>query len=256
MTKANFPKTSNSNTRTGGLQSQAMLSAHLGTFPLFEGVDEEILKALTTALQLRTAERGQIILNKGSIGNHLLFLISGRLQAIEITEEGHQIGLSFLTEGDFFGELAVIDGLLRSATVIACEASLYALLPRSQALALIHNNPLIAERVLRRLAASVRKASDFRAILGIPNAFQRVYAFLDYLAKKNPGGLVTIDSLPTQHEIAIMINTSRETVSRAIRVLTQQGIVEKDLKRLIVRQPEALRDAMNAFKQPLVQLSP
>ena len=59
---------------------------------------------------------------------------------------------------------------------------------------------------------------------------------------------MVIDRLPTQQEISIMVNTSRETVSRAMQVLIQRGVVEKDLKRLIVRKPETLRQEINALK--------
>lgn len=125
---------------------------------------------------------------------------------------------------------------------------MYALLSRPQALELIHNNPLVAERVLKRFAVSIRRASNFRMILGIPNAFQRVYALIDYLAQKSQSGLVVIDRLPTQQEISIMINTSRETVSRAIHLLIQRGIVEKDMRRLIIRRPDVLRAEFTATK--------
>jgi CRP/FNR family cyclic AMP-dependent transcriptional regulator len=140
--------------------------------------------------------------------------------------------------------------LPRSATVVACEPSIYALLPRLHALDLMHNNPLIAERMFKRLATGIRRASNLRTILGIPAAFQRVYALLDFLSQKSPGGLVVIERLPTQQEISIMINTSRETVSRAIQALIQRGVVEKDLKRLIIRQPEVLREEVNLTKPP------
>ena len=229
-------------------KQRQVINIHLNRLPLLEGVDEATLKKIAGVLQVRTADRGQAILHKGGTGDHLLFLLSGRLQAVDLTEDGREIGLSFLVVGDYFGELSVIDGLPRSATVVACEPSIYALLPRAQALELMHNNSLIAERMFKRLAAGIRRASDFRTILGIPNAFQRVYALLDHLAKISPGGLVVIEKLPTQQEISIMINTSRETVSRAIQVLIQRGVVEKDLRRLIVRKPEILRDEGNAPK--------
>ena len=218
----------------------------LNKLPLLEGVDEDTITRVAQVLQVRTANRGQAILHKGSVSDHLLFLLSGRLQAVDITEDGREIGLSFLMAGDYFGELSVIDGLPRSATVVACEPSTYALLPRAQALALMHNSPLVAERMFKRLAVGIRRASNFRMILGIPNAFQRVYALLDYLSRTGPGGLVVIERLPTQQEISIMVNTSRETVSRAIAVLIQRGVVQKDLKRLIVRQPDALRQESSA----------
>lgn len=234
-------------------KQQQVINIQLNKLPLLAGIDEVALKKMAGALQVRTADRGQPILHKGGAGDHLLFLLSGRLQAVDITEDGREIGLSFLTAGDYFGELSVIDGLPRSATVVACEPSIYALLPRTHALELMHNNPLIAERMFKRLAVGIRRASSFRTILGIPNAFQRVYALLDYLAKTSPGGLVVIERLPTQQEISIMVNTSRETVSRAIQVLIQRGVVEKDLRRLIVRKPETLREEVNAPKPPVNQ---
>ena len=229
--------------------SRPAITIHLNNIPLLTGVDEATLRQVASVLQVRSAERGGHILHKGDTGDHLLFLLSGRLQAVDITEGGREIGLSFLEPGDYFGELSIIDGMPRSASVIACEPSMYALLSRPHALELIHNNPLVAERVLKRFAASIRRASNFRTILGIPNAFQRVYALLDYLAQKNQGGLVVIERLPTQQEISIMVNTSRETVSRAIHMLIQRGVVEKDLRRLIVRRPDVLREELTVTRQ-------
>ena len=68
-----------------------------------------------------------------------------------------------------------------------------------------------------------------------------MYAVLNQLAKPVPGNMVVIASMPTQQDIAAMVNTSRETVSRALQVLLQKKVVEKDMRRLIVRQPELLR---------------
>lgn len=227
-----------------------VITFQLNKLPLLAGVDDAAIQTMAGLLLVRTAATGQAILHKGQVGEHLLFLLSGRLQAVDITEDGREIGLSFLQAGDYFGELSVIDGLPRSANVVACEPSIYALLPRTHALELMHNQPLIAERMFKRLASGIRRASNFRTILGIPNAHQRVYALLDYLAKTSQSGLVVIERLPTQQEISIMINTSRETVSRAMQVLIQRGVVERDLKRLIVRKPETLRDEVNAVKPP------
>jgi CRP-like cAMP-binding protein len=224
--------------------ARQVITVHLQKIPLLAGIATEALNQVGTALLLRTVERGQHVLHKGSAGDHLMFLLSGRLQAVDLTEDGREIGLSFLTPGDYFGELAVIDGLPRSASVVACETSLLALLPRAQALVLIYQNPLVAERLLKRMATTIRTAANYRTILGIPNAFQRVFALLNQFAKTAPGGLVVIENMPTQQEISIMVNTSRETVSRAIHILIQKGVVEKDMRRLIVRQPETLRKSV------------
>lgn len=223
--------------------ARQVITIHLQKIPLLAGVDSKVLAQVGAALQLRTVERGQYVLHKGSVGDSLLFLLSGRLQAVDLTEDGREVGLSLLVAGDYFGELSIVDGLPRSASVMACETSLVALLPRPQALALIYHNPLVAERLLKRMATTIRTAANYRTILGISNAFQRVFALLNQFAEAGPSGLIAIEKMPTQQEIAIMANTSRETVSRAIQTLVQKGVVEKDMRRLIVRQPEMLHKA-------------
>ena len=221
-----------------------VITIHLQNIPLLKGVEQAVLERVAPAFLVRNFARGGFVLHKGGNGEHLLFLLSGRLQAVDVSEEGREIGLSIIMPGDYFGELAIIDGLPRSASVIASEASLVALLPRIQALELIYNTPLVSERMLTRMASKIRDQSNYRAILGIPNAFQRVFALLNQFSKVAPGGLVVIDKMPSQQEIAIMVNTSRETVSRAIHALIQKGVVEKDMRRLIIRLPDALREAV------------
>ena len=233
-------------TESAGDSPRQVVTVHLRNIPLLKGVDRATLEKVAAALQVRTIRRGGFVIHKGGSGDHLLFLLSGQLQAVDVTEDGREIGLSIISPGDYFGDLAVIDGLPRSASIVACETSIVAYLPRVQALDLIYNNPLVAERMLKRMASKIRLASNYRAILGIPNAFHRVFALLNQFVKTAPGGLVVIDKMPTQQEIAIMANTSRETVSRAIHTLIKQGVVEKDMRRLIVRMPEALRYANNS----------
>lgn len=223
-----------------------VLSDHLQSFPLLEGLDVPTLEKVASALQIRTMARGAFVLRKNARSEHLLFLLSGRLQAVNVTEDGRETGHSFIGPGDYFGDLAVIDGLPLAVSVVASETSLVAFLPRVQALELIYNNPLVAERLLKKMALIIRAAADYQAILSIPNAFQRVFALLNQSAKTGPGGLVVIEKMPTQQEIATRVNTSRETVSRAIQVLIQKGVVEKDMRRLIVRLPNVLREAVVA----------
>jgi CRP-like cAMP-binding protein len=213
----------------------------LQKIPLFKNLNAEAFEKLTKLVQLSYVMRGQTVIRKGNTDDNLHFLLVGRLQAIDLTEDGREVGLNFLSSGDYFGELSVIDGLPRSATVVATENALIAVLSRAHALDLIYNNPSIVEHILKKLTGSIRQASNYRGILAIPNAFHRVFALLNQMIITAPGGLVVINNMPTQKEIAIMVNTSRETVSRALHYLIQEKIVEKDLRRLIVRKPDELR---------------
>ena len=92
--------------------------------------------------------------------------------------------------------------------------------------------------MLRHLADKIQRDSEFRALLSIHNTSRRIYTFLQLFRKPTPGGDDVVDNLPTHQDIANMINTSRETVTRAILHLVQQGIIEKELQRLVIRKPD------------------
>lgn len=209
--------------------------------PLLEGLSLSTMKDLSKKVHIRQIRRGQWVIRKGSTGDQLYFLLAGRLQVVDITDSGKEIGLSFLSRGDYFGELSVIDGLPRTSSVLAITDAEIATLSRQSALELMHNHPSVAERMLKNMASMIRNANAYRAILAITNANQRVYALLEKMVHLAPGGLHVIDPLPKQQEIAIMINTSRETVSRAIHSLINIKVIEKDLRRLIIRDLEKLQ---------------
>lgn len=213
----------------------------LRKFPLFANLPEEELKVTSSLLRLKNYGRREIVCRKEEAADGLYLLFSGSLQAVDIAEDGREIGLNLIKPGSFFGELSVIDGLPRSAHIVALQPSLVGVIPQAAAREAFYKLPATAEAMMRHLTALVRNLSTFRALLAIPNAQQRVYALLMQLGQQMPGGLVVIQNLPKQQEIAIMINTSRETVSRAIAHLVALGVVEKDFKRLIVRDPNRLR---------------
>ena len=213
----------------------------LRKFPLFANLPEDELKVTAGLLRLKTFARREIVCRKEDAADGLYLLFSGLLQAVDIAEDGREIGLNLIKPGNFFGELSVIDGQPRSAHVIALQPSAVGVIPQNAAREVFYKLPATAEAMMKHLAALVRNLSAFRALLAIPNAQQRVYALLQQLAQHMPGGLVAIQNLPRQQEIAIMINTSRETVSRAIAHLVATGVLEKDFRRLIVRDPNRLR---------------
>lgn len=222
-------------------EGQQTITVHLQKIPLLSDLDSGTLSQVGMSMLFRKVEKGNYILHKGGAGDYLLFLLAGRLRVVDLTEDGREIGLSMLSPGDYFGELSIIDGQPRSASVVASEPSLIALLPAAQAANLIFSYPTVAKRVMQRLTQKIRSDSNHRAILGIQSARRRVYALLEQLVRIAPGGLTVIENVPPQQEIAIMANTSRETVSRAVQALIQKGVIEKDLRRLIVRQPEQLK---------------
>lgn len=207
---------------------------------LFQGLNAKLLSELDALMHVKEFAKKDYVVHKGERGENMLFLLEGRLIVMDENAEGRQTGLNFIEPGEFLGELAVIDELPRSASVMAIAPSKVALLSKVHARKLIFNHPLVAERMLKHLALKVRATTDFRALLGIPNAFQRIFSLIHLLGKPDPGKLITIENMPTHEQIALMANTSRETVTRAIQILNDNKVIEKDNRRLIIRFPDKL----------------
>ena len=221
------------------------LQVHLRKIPLLaELSDEEILR-IKPDFRIRQYAKREVVLHKGGSGDGLMFLLAGQLQVIDVTEDGRAIGLRMLAPGDFFGEIALITNSTRTASVVAMTDALVAFLPTATAMHLFSHSPSVASQMLRHLAQKIQRDSEFRALLSINNTAKRIYSFLVLMQKKNPDGTV-VENLPTHQDIANMINTSRETVTRALLALTQQGIVQKEPHRLIILQPEALQKLVQA----------
>jgi CRP-like cAMP-binding protein len=220
---------------------QVNLQIHLRKIPLLSQLSDEEMVRVKTDLRIRQYAKRDIVLQKGAPGDSLLFLLTGSLQVIDITEDGRAIGLRMLQPGDFFGEIAVINGSLRSASVVALTPVLVALLPRSTALHLFAHSPSVANQMLKFLAEKVQRDSEFRALLSIHNTSRRIYTFIDLMKEKKDGDVHVVENLPTHQDIANMINTSRETVTRTLLTLVQQGIIQKGTHKLIIIKPDALQ---------------
>jgi CRP-like cAMP-binding protein len=219
----------------------AQVQVHLRKIPLLAQLSDADMQAIKTELRFRRYNKRDIVLQKGGNGDGLLFLLSGQLQVIDVTEDGRAIGLRMLNPGDFFGEIAVINDSKRTASVVALSPVLVAFLPAPAALHLFSHSPPVAQHMLRHLAEKIQRDSEFRTLLSINNTTRRIYTFLVLMKKNQPGSGDVVENLPTHQDIANMINTSRETVTRALLTLVQQGIVEKDTHRLIIRDPQALQ---------------
>lgn len=201
----------------------------------------ELLR-LGELITLRELARREVVFNKGDAAQALCFLLEGRLQAVDFTVDGREVGLYFVDAGDYFGELAVIDGKPQPEYMIAVAKSHMAILPRLEARALMLNVPSIAEQLMARLANRLRLVSAQRTLLALSNPAQRVCAQLALLTDSVVGGTGIIRQAPTHQEIAIMINTSRETVTRVFQVLQLRGILKRDGHALAVTDPGYLED--------------
>jgi CRP-like cAMP-binding protein len=212
----------------------------LSKFPLLEGLPQEILLHLASEMVERKFARREVVIAKEQSAHELGFLVEGRLQGVDFTVDGRGAGLYFVDPSDFFGELSVVDGQRPAEHVIASARSTAVFLPGKPARALLFDHALIAQRVLTRLAARVRDVTAQRTLLGLPNPFQRLCVQLLQLARPGCDGVPCADPAPTHQELAMMINSSRETVTRAFQTLALHEAIRRDGNLLYLMKPAFL----------------
>lgn len=208
------------------------------------------LEELSRTLSERRVQRREVVVKLGDAGGGLGLLIEGRLQTVSFTLDGKEVGTDFVDAGDFFGELSVIDGQPAPEYVIAVAPSRVAMLDRDRARELMFSTPAGAAAVAARLAERLRRSATHKAVLALPSSFQRVCAQLAALARPADGGGLRVHVAPTHQEIAIMVNTSRETVTRTLQFLLGLQVVAREGHDLIVLRPELLRQAVDGSFAP------
>jgi CRP-like cAMP-binding protein len=211
----------------------------LRSVSIFADLGPADLSALERLAEVREFAGGAVVASQQDAGDALYVLVQGKVKVVLYGESGREIILSiFKAPGDFFGEMSLLDGEPRSATIIAAERSRLLVLSRRDFQGHLERNPRTALRVLTELSRRLRRADAVIGNLALLDVYGRLAGKLRELAaaegEEIDGGVV-LRQRPTQSEIAAMIGTSRETVSRALSDLARRGYVVVSGKRLVLR---------------------
>ena len=203
----------------------------LSTFAIFKPLPEAVLSELAKQATLnKFASRG-VVLRAGEKDDHLCFLFEGRLQGVDFTIDGREVGIYFVEPGDFCGELGLFDQGLQPEYVIALTQAVVISVPMAHLRELMLKTPSIATMLGAKMALRVRQLSSHRSLLALPNVAQRVCCQLWALVPESAKGgnkAAEIKNPPTHMEIAIMLNLSRETVTLVFQSLQNRQIVKRD----------------------------
>ncbi|MFQ5776181.1 MAG: Crp/Fnr family transcriptional regulator [Kiloniellaceae bacterium] len=215
---------------------QAGGARSLAGIEIFEGLEEAERRRLEGRCQWRRYGPGESILERGGESREVLFIVQGAVNIVNYSLSGREVAYATLRTGECFGELSAIDGRPRSASVVAAEPTLVAVLRSEQFLDLLKQRAEITFRVLERLTNMVR-SGDVRIMeLSTLAATQRVYAELLRMAERDVAvpDLWVIHPLPPLREIASRVGTTRETVARALSQLYPTGLVRRKGRSLYI----------------------
>ncbi|HEY2804546.1 MAG TPA: Crp/Fnr family transcriptional regulator [Gemmatimonadales bacterium] len=212
--------------------------------PLFSDLAEAELARFGDVTREREYPKNSVILFEDDPGDALYIVSTGQVKVVLIGEDGREVILSVLGDGDFFGEMSLIDDEPRSAHVIAMKDSQLLVLRRDDFQARLQETPTIALKLLRVLVQRLRRADEKIGGLVLLDVNGRVAQLLLDLAEESGGPRIT--RRLTHHTIAQMIGSSRETVSRAMRELVERGAIEVSRREITIRQAETLRSMTGA----------
>lgn len=222
-----------------------MEKALLREVPLFSDLSEDEILSLAAVTVTRRFPKNALILMEEEEGDSMFVISHGRVKVSLIGEDGTEVILSLLGPGQFFGEMSLLDGKPRSATVTATEDSELILLRRCDFLRATEQIPRIAVKLLASLTARLRRADHQIENLALRNVAGRVAATLLQMAEEEgtqtQEGILITDR-PTHQDLGNMAGTTRETVSRVLKKFEQEGFTVNRGRDVIIANEQGLRD--------------
>jgi len=212
--------------------------------PIFSELSDEDLEKISKVSMRQTYRKDNMLLIEEEIGSTMFIILDGRVKIARISDDGREVILSILSEGDFFGEMSILDGQTRSANVVTLDDSEILIIRREDFLQMLRDYPQIAINLLKELAHRLRRSDAQIKSLSLQNATGKVASTLLRIADDSGRihmGQVEIPRLPPQQDLANMAGTSRETISRVIKSLSEKGYLKKKGSKLTILDYETFR---------------
>ncbi|MES2271694.1 MAG: Crp/Fnr family transcriptional regulator [Pseudomonadota bacterium] len=220
------------------------LYAKLPEHSLLRSLGPDDLAYLLTDAREHKAKKGAVLLQQGDPGDFLLILMEGRARVTVYSANGREIVLEYVEAGTVLGEIALIDGGLRTASVIALGPVRYLTLPRAVFERVIAANHRIALRLMRELAMRLRLANETIETDRAYGAAPRLARFLLRLLKNSDTGVISL----SQTELAMFAGISRENINRQLALWAQGGIVELEHGKIRVMDVDSLEEIADAME--------
>ncbi len=197
------------------------------------------LELIASLLIERRYARNTTIVEEGLPGDYMYVIREGRVKVTKLSDEGREKILNFLDEGGFFGEMALLDRAPRIASVKTLKPVRLLALSRTDFLNALRTSPDLAMAVIQELVRRLREVDEQASSLSFQRVKERTKGLLRRLAQESaddPERRTT--AALTHQQIADMIGTSRETVTRVVKELKQDGWLNQDGKRYVVPASE------------------
>ncbi len=205
---------------------------------LFVGLDRSTLARLASGIRIRRFRRGEVLFHQGDPGDALFILTTGAVKILLPSEAGDEAILATVRPGEFFGELALLDGAPRSATAVALEPTETLVLSRDRFRELIATEAGARDALLAVLAGELRRLTRHVEELHFLDMTGRLAARLARLADEagvpGDGGTIRLDGPPTQGDLAAMIGATRQSVNKVLGTFVDDGLIRLERDAIVI----------------------
>ncbi len=216
-------------------QTAAVSSIALRTFSLFQNLPDDRLVKVIQCAMMRRVPRGQAVVHAGDQPDYVYFVLTGSLKVLVSDEDGREVILTILGQGELFGEMGIFDEQPRSASVVAVQPSDLIMISKQDFKQLMRDDFDIAWSIMCNLADRLRTADRKIESLALMDVYGRVAHLLLDMSEQRDGQTVVVRKISKQ-DIAKMIGASREMVSRVMKDLGVQGLIEETSNGIILRE--------------------
>ena len=211
---------------------------------LFHGLPAATIDAIANLARRRVIDKDAMIFSQGDDGDALYGIASGQVRIFSADSKGHEAFLNILGPGDTFGEIALLDGLPRTASAVTTARSTLVSIPRQQFLTLLEREPGLSVHLMKLLCGRLRWVSDLLEesafLAGPARVAKRLSKLVESHGRRLPDGGTEV--VMSQADLGRFLGVSRQIINQYLRVWRDEGWVDLKRGRIIVNDPEAIRN--------------
>jgi CRP-like cAMP-binding protein len=223
--------------------------ALLGRLPLFSELAPAELDAVVAVTRAELFAARDVVVREGEPAEMAFAVVYGRLKVVTASRSGNEAVVGVLRKGEVFGELAILDGGARSATVIALVPTLLLAIDRRKLHALLMKEATVSYKLLLVLARRLRQLIGTREVLDVPARLAKQLVQLADDDGEQVSGGVRLRTELSQRELGAMIGATRESVNKNLALFAKRGVVRSDGRQLVVVDVPALRAAARGLRE-------
>lgn len=211
---------------------------------LFHGLPAATIDAIANLAHRRAIDKDAMIFSQGDDGDALYGVASGQVRIFSADDKGHEVFLNILGPGDTFGEIALLDGLPRTASAITTARSTLVSIPRRQFLTLLERQPDLSVHLMKLLCGRLRWVSDLveesAFLAGPARVAKRLASLVESYGRDLPDGGVEV--IMSQGDLGRFLGVSRQIINQYLRAWCDEGWVDLKRGRIIVNDLDAIQN--------------